>query len=187
MRWRWPPLNWCGIAIGRLRGHADACEHLVDDVAAVLPRPEAVDREALCDERADLHARVERADGVLEDDLHVPSHLFQVPVPEPDQIDAVEPDLARGRLEQAQDRAPQGRLAAAGLPDEAERLAAPDVQIDAVHGLQVAGGALEESLLDREVLLQAADAKQHIAVAVGRLGRGLGHRRAGAHDETPRG
>ena len=41
-------------------------------------------------------------------------------------------------------RAPEGRLAAAGLADEADGLAAADVEVDAVDGLEVAGGAPEE-------------------------------------------
>ena len=37
-----------------------------------------------------------------------------------------------GRVDQPQQRHAGGRLAAAGLPDQAERLAAPDVEVDAV-------------------------------------------------------
>ena len=59
--------------------------------------------------------------------------------PEPDEVDAVEDDLARRRLEQPQERPPERRLAAAGLADEADRLAAADVEVDAVDRLEVAG------------------------------------------------
>ena len=97
--------------------------------------------------RSTVHPRVERADRVLEDDLHVPAHRLQVARRrDADDVDAVELDLARGRLEQPQQRAAEGRLAAAGLADEADRLAAADVEVDAVDRLQLADGALEDAL-----------------------------------------
>jgi hypothetical protein len=48
---------------------------------------------------------------------------------------ALEADRARRRLHQAQQQARGGRLAAADSPDEAERLAAQDVERDAVDRL----------------------------------------------------
>ena len=152
-----------------------------------LARGEVVDAEALRDEVADLHAGVERADRVLEDDLHVLSHLLHPFGRERDEVDAVELDLAGGGLEEPEDRPPEGRLAAAGLADEADRLAAPDIEVDAVDGLPLARGALEEPLLDGEVLLEAADAEQDVVVG-GRFRNGpvdgsLGA--LGAHEAIP--
>ena len=69
--------------------------------------------------------------------------------PQAQQVDAVELDLARGRLEQADQRAAERRLAAARLADEADRLAAEDVEVDAVDRLQLADGALEDALRAR--------------------------------------
>ena len=127
-----------------------------------------MDPKALADDVADAHPRIERADRVLEDDLHVPAHLLQRRALEGDHVDAVEADLARGRLEQPQQRASERRLAAAGLADEPDRLAAMDVEIDAVDGLQLGDGALQHPLLDGEVLLHAACREQDV---VRRLGR----------------
>ena len=85
-------------------------------------------------------------------------------------------------------RPPERRLAAAGLADEADGLAAADVEVDAVDGLELAGGAPEEALLDGEVLLEAADAEQDAVVgsgpgaqasSTGRLGA------LGAHEAMP--
>ena len=53
------------------------------------------------------------------------------------QVGALEEDLAAGRLDQAQDRPAERRLAAARLADEPDRLAAADREVDAVHGLDV--------------------------------------------------
>ena len=153
------------VSAGRLGRHADALEHLVDGRVAVLAGSDPVDTEAFRDQVADLHPGVERADGVLEDDLHVAAHPLHVTSAEPDEIDAVEGDLPLGRLEQAQQRAPEGGLAATGLPDEPEGLSTADLEVDAVDRLEVAGGAPQHALLDREVLLEAAQAEQHVVVA----------------------
>ena len=55
------------------------------------------------------------------------------------EVDALEPhaalDLRAGAVEQAEDGPARGRLAAARLADEAERLSAPDLEGDAVHRL----------------------------------------------------
>ena len=53
-----------------------------------------------------------------------------------------------------EDGAAEGRLAAAGLADETEGLALVDIQRNAVIGLD------EAAALQREILLQVADAKQ---------------------------
>ena len=67
---------------------------------------------------------------------------FSSEPPRAQQVDAVELDLAGGRLEQPQERAAERRLAAARLADEADRLAAEDVEVDAVDRLELADGPL---------------------------------------------
>ena len=112
------------VAVDHLRQEAGPGHHVLD------PRPDLGAAEArlvgdqrLGDDVADGHARVERGERVLEDDLH------RAPVPpqrlaaEPREIVAEPDHAARGRLDQAQDRAAERRLAAAGLADHAERLA----------------------------------------------------------------
>ena len=63
-----------------------------------------MDRESLGNQIADLHSRIERADRVLEDDLHVAAHLLQVLALQRHHVDAVEAHSARRRLEQAEQR-----------------------------------------------------------------------------------
>ena len=60
-----------GVAVERLRAEADAVERLDDPVARARSRGTPCDREPLADDVAHAHARVERADRVLEDDLHL--------------------------------------------------------------------------------------------------------------------
>ena len=80
-------------------------------------------------------------------------------------------------------RPPERRLAAARLADEPERLAAPDLQVDAVDRLHVADGALEEPLADGKVLPQPVGGEQD----VGRSGLGGAVRAAVAHPVTASG
>ncbi len=56
----------------------------------------------------------------------------------------VEQDPAARRLEEPEHRPPDRRLAAAGLADETERLAARDPQAHAVDGLDVADVPVED-------------------------------------------
>ena len=58
--------------------------------------------------------------------------------------DAVEEHRARGGRLEVEDRPAQGRLAAAGLADQAVGLAAVDLQGDAVDGVDVADGVVED-------------------------------------------
>ena len=60
-------------------------------------------------------------------------------------------------LQELEQRAAQRGLAAAALADQTEGLALVDIQRNAVVGLDV-----KALLLQREVLLEVADAKQHL-------------------------
>ena len=108
--------------------------------------------EGLADDVADGHPRVERRVRILEDDLHLPADLAHLAALEARDVAAVEEDLARRGLRQLDQRARQGRLAAARLADEAERLSGLDGQVDAVDGVDLSDGALEDPGADREVL-----------------------------------
>ena len=114
---------------------------------------------------ADLHARVQRAVRVLEDHLDAPAQRQQVPAVQAGDVDAVIDDRALGRAFQAQDAAPGGGLAAAAFADQAQRLAAPDGEVDAVHRLHLAHlAAGDDALGDREMHAQAAHLQQRAAL-----------------------
>src|SRR5207302_3543674 len=67
------------------------------------------------DDGADRHARVERAVGVLEDDLDPPAAREVAPAREPGERGPVEADLARARCVEAGEAASERRLPAAAL------------------------------------------------------------------------
>src|SRR5205085_10171197 len=105
-------------------------------------RGETVHAQRLADDAADAVPRVERRERILEDHLHPPTQRAQRVLTEIRDVLAVEDDLAAGRLVETQDRAAHGRLSAAGLADEAERLAALERQRDAVDRAHVADVAV---------------------------------------------
>ena len=113
-----------------------------------------MDLERLADDVADRHAGVERGVRVLEDDLDVAAQLAHRAALLGVDVDPVEGQLAGGRLLQPHQHPAQSRLAAAGLADDAERLALVELEGDAVDGLDVADRAPQHARLDRVVLDQ---------------------------------
>ncbi len=83
-------------------------------------------------------------------------------------VRALEDDLAARRLDELDDRPAERRLAAAGLADDAERLAAHDRQVDPVHGAHLADRVLEDAGLDREPLDETLDAEDLVRIAARR-------------------
>ncbi len=146
-------------AAARLRD-ADAVEHLDgvllrDGVADVV-----VHSVGLHDLAADRVEGMHRRERVLEDHRHPlaaqPAHLLGGRA---DELLPTEPDGAshanRARLVQAHDGHARDRLARAGLSDDAERLAAREVEGDAVDGL-------DEAVVGREVHAQVAHRQERV-------------------------
>ncbi len=154
------------VALGVLDAETDRLEQLEDPPLLLVLGADAVDAQRLADDVPDAHARVERGIRVLEDDLHVAAQALHLGARGAHDVDALEGDLAGGRLDQAQHAAPGGRLAAPALADEPQRLALVDVEGDAVDRVDVAGRALQHTALDGEVLLEVADLEQAHATAL---------------------
>ncbi len=81
------------------------------------------DGQRLGDDVADRHARIERGDRILEDDLHVAARGAHLLVGKIEKIAALPQDAAFLRFQQPQDGAAERGLAAAGFADDAERAA----------------------------------------------------------------
>ena len=96
------------------------------------PPRQIEDRDPLAHDLAHRHPRVERRVRILEDVLHAPPHGAQLGVGQARDVDLVEDDAAERGLVQPEDRAREGALARARLADDAQRLAAADVERDAV-------------------------------------------------------
>ena len=151
-----------GEAVRVLTVQADRRKQGEDFLAPLLlVRVELVYVERLADDVAHRHAGVERGVGVLEDYLHlaaVGQHVrLYLLLRVKDNLAAVY-DFARGRLGQAEQGPARRRLAAAGLPDQAECLALLDEEAHVVHRLD------EPAAARGEVLLQVLHLKELLAV-----------------------
>ena len=91
-----------------------------------------MDDERLLQDLRDRHQGVQGSEGVLEDHLHVPADPAELMAGVVGDVLAREVNAAAGRSQEAKDQAAGGRLAAAALADQAERLAGLDGQVDAV-------------------------------------------------------
>ena len=108
------------VATGVVAPEAHGLQGVADALLALGAIAHALGEEALPDDVAHRHLRVEGAERVLEDDLHAAAHLPERLRVERGHVHAPEDDLAAGRLGQPDDRAAERRLPAARLADEAE-------------------------------------------------------------------
>src|SRR5437764_3370469 len=153
------------VAVVVLGVEADHLHQVLDGALAhVLPPLEAVYRERLADDGAHGFARIQGRVRVLEDHLHVPSHRLQPRTLDVCDVLTVEADLPCGGLEQSHDQPGRRGLPAAGLSDDAQRLAVAHVEADTVDRLHRANPALEDDpLRDREVLDEAPHLHERLA------------------------
>ncbi len=158
------------VAAGMVRLEADQVHHLADLLAPFRTIPDVVDPQALADAVGDRRPRIEAGVRVLEDDLHPPAERLEVLAAERRQILPVEPDRARGRFDEAQDKTSDRRLAAARFADEAEGLAAAHVERDAIDGLDAGDLALQDPAVDRKVLHEVADLEQRVSLDLAHAG-----------------
>src|SRR5215510_2794337 len=143
-----PAAHFVGVAIGKLFRQAAHVQQLMDAPFLRPPvRLDVMDADWLADDLANLHARIERAVRVLEDDLDTPAQTTQRFPPEVCEADTVEQDFALRRAFELQDAAAGRGLAATRLADQAERLAATNIEADAVNRLDVGNRARNERAL----------------------------------------
>jgi len=142
-----------------IRRKPDQLEHLADALADGSAWQVGVDLQRLTDDIADAHARAERAERILEHDLHGPAVGHEIRALEARDIAPVEADRPGGGRLLEQDQLGGRRLAASGFADEAERLAGVNREVDAVHGLHPPCHASQQSPPRRKVLLQSPDFK----------------------------
>ena len=160
--------------------------------------PMAVDAQPLADAVADELARVERGEGVLEDDLHAPPIRLQRLALQGRDVRAVEDDPPGRGVDEPQQQSADGRLAAPRLAHQAEGLAAGDLEVHAIHGAHLGHRALQHAGPDGEGLAQSLEADQGARGPAG-AGRGpqrralasrrsrCSHRSCRSHRSRPRG
>jgi hypothetical protein len=94
--------------------------------------------------------------------------IAQLRASEPEDIDAVEANLPGRWLDQSENRASDGSLAATGFADQAERVAFPDGERYSVDRLHPSHRSLQNAAADREVFHQVLDHDQISVIGAAR-------------------
>ena len=178
-RWRCPPdSSWGKRKANSRAGRSPADSMRLEDAPLAVDQGgrHAVDHERLGHEVEDRLLRVQRLVRVLEDQLDAPPVGAQrAHAPQRRDVLAVEEDAAPGLAGELDDDAAGRRLARARLADEAQDLAGPDGQVDAVDRpdppCRAAPDRVEQPATDGEVHLEPLQADELIAHAVGRSAR----------------
>jgi hypothetical protein len=126
--------EFVGVARGMRFCEADELQQLAHPLL-FLSGMQTVKPQRLFQHRADRHARIERAVGVLEDDLHLPAQGTNFTFLEVGNFFIVEPYFPCAWLEEAQQQPADGGLAAARFADQGQRLAFGELQAHAVDRL----------------------------------------------------
>ncbi len=121
-----------------------------------------VNDQGFANDRADVHARIERCIGVLKDNLDVAAQDAKLAGRQRPDILAFKMYLAPGRFDQAKHAAPGGRFTTAGFANQPEGFAALDVKVDTVDRMDAAGLTAEQAALERELLGQVPDSEQRL-------------------------
>src|SRR5262249_5230049 len=112
--------------------------------------------------------RIERVEGVLEDELRLPAEGPELVAAELCQIVTVEADRPAGRLGELQHEAAERGLAAARFAHDRHGIACGDVEADAIerpHDRGLASHQLAERAADREMLGDVAELYERCHVA----------------------
>src|SRR5262249_41261756 len=144
------------VARGSVDGQSYQLEERAHALAALLSRPDVRDREPLADDARHAHAGIQRAVRILEDDLHRAPHGAQLAGTELEERASVEAHIAGGRLDQPQDQAAEGGLAATGLAHQPEGLPRGDLDGDVLDRPPDPTRAAEQPTPGGEVLAQRA-------------------------------
>ena len=131
MRWHWR------VAVDLVRQQADLRHHLLHALLRLRRREVRLERlQRFGDDFAHGHARIERSERILKNDLHLLALAAHVFMRELGEILAEPDDAPRRDRQQTQYGAAESRLPAAGLSDQTKGFAGPQIEIDAIDGLE---------------------------------------------------
>src|ERR1700730_5836028 len=151
------------IASELVRLQADGLEQMYDTLFKLPPGfRQLVNDQGFANDRADVHARIERCIRVLKDNLDVAAQRSKLTSIQPSDILAFKMDLARSRFDQAKHATAGGRFTAAGFADQPEGIAAVDSEIDTVDGMNAAGVTAEQAAPEWKFLGQIPDPDERL-------------------------
>ena len=117
-----------------------------------------MNEERLRNDVLDAEAGIERAKGILKNDLHVAAEAAHFGASSGEQVVPFEMDAAGSGLDEAEDEASESAFAGTGLADQAESFAGFDGERDVVDGADFGVGmASEERFAERVDFGEIAD------------------------------
>ena len=155
-RWRWPPLSSCGSrAHGQHSGPpARAAQHALPECPPFAALQHPVHLQRVGDRFVHRHARIERAERILEDDLSL-ERRAAIPRPQAWVMSAPASRIAPevGSSNRTTSR-PSDDLPQPDSPTTATNFSRPDAEADAVDGLHGPVGANERIVAARREMLR---------------------------------
>ena len=150
------------IAVDVLGVQTDDVQQLADALDTLFLCTHAMNGHGLRNNFADGHTRVERSIGVLEDELHLATHILDLVLAHLGNVFALEEHFACRRLGQAHDGAARRGLTATRLADQAKGLARINLERNVIHSRDdTLGEALgEHAGLSGKLLREVLDLQQ---------------------------
>ena len=150
------------ITVDVLGVQSNDVEKLADALNALLLGAHAVNGHGLGDDLTDGHTRVERSIRILEDKLHLATHVLDLMFAHLGNIFALEEHLTGGRLGQTHDGAARGGLTATRLANQAKGLARINLKRDVIYSRDDTLGKTlgEHAGLSGELLREVLDLQQ---------------------------
>ena len=154
------------IAVDVLGVQSNDVEKLADALNALLLGAHAMNGHGLGDDLTDGHTRVERSIGVLEDELHLATHVLDLVLAHLGNVFALEEHLTGSRLGQTHDSAASGGLTATRLTNQTKGLARINLKRDVIYSRDdTLGEALgEHAGLSGKLLREVLDLQQRSAL-----------------------
>ena len=154
------------IAVDVLGVQTDDVQQLADTLNTLLLGAHAVNGHGLGDDLANGHTRVQRSIRILEDKLHLATHVLDLMLAHLGNIFALEEHLTGGRLGQAHDGATRRGLTATRLTNQTKGLARINLKRDVIYSRDdTLGEALgEHAGLSGELLREVLDLQQRSAL-----------------------
>ena len=154
------------IAVNVLGVQSDNVEKLADALNALLLGAHAVNGHGLGDDLADGHAGIQRSIGILEDKLHLATHVLDLMLAHLGNIFTLEEHFACRRLGQAHDGTARGGLTATRLANQTKGLARINLKRDVIYSRDdTLGEALgEHAGLSGKLLREVLDLQQRSAL-----------------------
>src|SRR5262245_57759485 len=125
-----------GIAIETISVESYELEQFGHAVDFLSPCKSLIESHRTADDFGDLHARIERGEGILEDHLNITPDLAHLVRRQSENIFSLKMDTACRGCDQARDQAGSGGFSTAAFAHQSDFLALPESDVETVDGFQ---------------------------------------------------